>query len=133
MGKEKKTQEPGVQYASESKLLDNEEKNKCSLDKTKLSKSSNKAQEDSENEYTCGPNLFLCSFLPQSHQIDKYIKPTQKISFMHQQLDEQNHGFNARPTPNFGVFSKALVSNSPAIVRRDFGINSCCNTAPSFP
>lgn len=42
-------------------------------------------------------------------------------------------GLRARAKPNLGVLSKALVSNSPDIVRMDFGFSSCWRRAPSLP
>lgn len=55
-------------------------------------------------------------------------------------LDSNKHtaarcfqGLRARDTPNLGVLSKALVSNSLDIVTSDLRMTSCCNTAPSEP
>ena len=42
-------------------------------------------------------------------------------------------GFRARASPTFALFSIALVSTSPDMVKRDFGRHSCCRRALAIP
>ena len=56
-------------------------------------------------------------------------EPTKKIRLQ----PNYAQGLRASAKPNLGVLSRALVSNSPEMVRTDLGLTSCCRRAPSFP
>lgn len=74
-------------------------------------------------KWICGTTYWVLFF----HEQRKNFSPFLKENLWN------NYGLRATDKPNLGTLSNAFVSISPEIVNKDFGIISCCRSAPSFP